>query len=125
MTSTKKVEEEESLDDYEKFYLISENYSHKFIIGKTKTSIIIKYKNYEVKLNNDILSTLTKSVIDTIDESYDFIINIFEEHKAFIKNIEVNKSITLIFKVYVLNKEKDIEIKLLYEQNKKDSILKN
>ena len=113
MTSTKKVEEEESLDDYEKYYLISQNYSHKFIIGKTKTSIIVKCKKYEVKLNNDLLSTLTKSIIDTIDESYEFIINIFEEQKAFIKNIELNKSITLTLKVYIHNKEKDIEIKLL------------
>ena len=67
---------------------------------------------------------MTKSIIDTIDESYEFIINIFEEQKAFIKNIELNKSITLILKVYIHNKETDIEIKLLYDQNKKDSNVK-
>ena len=68
--------------DYEEFYLIKENVGYKFIIGKRSNDIIIKCKNYELTLNNKNLSTLTKSIINTIDNTFLFIINIFEENKV-------------------------------------------
>ena len=48
MTNSKRVEEEETISDYEKFYLTSQNYAHKITIDKTKTSILIKCKKYEI-----------------------------------------------------------------------------
>ena len=106
----------ENLIEYEEYYLIKENNAYKFIIGKEKNEIIIKCKNYEIKLNNNHLSILSKSILNSVDDSYEFIINIFEENKAKIKNITINKTIQLLLKIYIYNKEKDIEMILVYNK---------
>ena len=99
---------------YEKFYLIKENSAYKIIIGKLKNEILIKYKNYQIKVNNDDLSILFEPEIFTIDEAYQYIINIFEYNQAFIKDIIINKSIILLLKANIKNSKKDIEITLSY-----------
>ena len=71
----------ENLFDYEEYYLIKEKVGYKFIIAKQSNDIIIKCKNYELTLNNNDLTLLTKSVLNTIDDAYLFIINIFEKIK--------------------------------------------
>ena len=107
----------EDILKYDEFYLIKENNAYKIIIEKLKNEILIKYKNYEIKLNNNDLSILSKSIINTIDEAYQFIINIFEYNKVIIKEIIINKSIKLLLKIYINNIEKDIEILLAYNKN--------
>ena len=102
---------------YEEFYLIKENNAYKIIIEELIDQILIKCKNYEIKLNNNDLSILSKSIINTIDEAYQFIINIFESNKVSIKETKINKSIKLILKIYIYNIEKDIEILLSYNKN--------
>ena len=73
------------LIEYEEYQLIKGNSSYKFIIGKKKTEIIINCKNYKLILNNNDLSALTKTILNTIDDSYLFIINTFEENNANMK----------------------------------------
>ena len=91
----------EDILKYDEFYLIKENNAYKIIIEKLKNEILIKCKNYEIKLNNNDLSILSKSIINTIDEAYQFIINIFEYNKVIIKEIIINKSIKLLLKIYI------------------------
>ena len=113
----------EKIFDYDEYYLIKEKVGYKFIIGKRFNNIIFKCKNYEVTLNNNDLSTLTKSILKTIDEAFLFIINIFEENKVIIKDIVINKSITLLLNIYIYNKPNNIEIVLLYNKSNKDLII--
>ena len=113
----------ENLLDFEEYYLIKEKIGYKFIIGKLSKNIIIKCKNYELILNNNDLSILTKSILNTIDVTFLFITNIFEENKVKIKDININKNITLLLNLYIYNKPKDIEIILLYNKKNKDLII--
>ena len=94
----------------DEFYLIKENNAYKITIKELKDEILIKCKNYEIKINNNDLSFVSKTIINTIDEAYKFIINIFENNKVFIKEIKIKKSIKLLIKMYNNNIEKDIEI---------------
>ena len=111
----------ENLLDYEEYYLIKEKVKYIFIIGKHSNDIIIKCKKYELILNNNDLSLLTNSIFNTINDSFLFIINIFKENKVIIKDIIINKTITLLLNIYINNKTKDIEMILLY--NKKNKYL--
>ena len=113
----------ENLFDYKEYYLIKEKAGYKFIIIKRSNNIIIKCKNYELILDNNNLSALTKSIFNTIDDAFLFIINIFEENKVIIKEIVINKTITLLLNIYVYNKQKDIELILLYNKSNKDLII--
>jgi len=106
----------EEILKYDKFYLIKENSAYKFIIGQLKNGLIIKCNNYEIKMNNFDLSILSESNIYTEDEAYQYIINIFEENNVIIKEIIINKSIKLLGKRYINNKEKPIEILLTHNK---------
>ena len=107
---------------YDDFYLIKDNNAYKIIIEKLEDEILIKCKNYKIKLNNNDLSILSKSIINTINEAYQYIKNIFEYNNAFIKEIKINKSIKLLLKINVNNVEKDIEIILAYNNDNNDII---
>ena len=103
---------------YNKYYLIKKNNAYKIIIGKAENEIFIKCQNYEIKMNNIDLSILSKSKINTIDEAYQYIINIFEENNVTIEEILVNKSIKLLGKIN--NRKKPIEILLKYNEYNND-----
>ena len=100
--------------EYENYYLIKNNNAYKFIVGKNETEVFIKNKNYEIKLTNNDLSLLTNLKFNSINESYKFIKNFFDESKALIIEIKINKTIKLILKNNISNK--DIEITLLYNK---------
>ena len=108
----------DNLIEFEEYYLIKDNNAYKIIVGKRRNEIIIKCKNYETKLYNNNLPVIIKSKFNSIDEAYDYIINIFNENKAKIKYILIKKEIKLILELCIYNKEKNIEIILLYKKNK-------
>ena len=58
-----------SLDEYEEYYLIKGNNAHKIIIKKLENEIQIKCKDYYIQLNNNDLSILTNSLLNSIDEA--------------------------------------------------------
>ena len=109
----------DNIKEYEEYYLIKENNAYRIFIGKLDNNLIIKCKNYEIIFNNNDLSILTKTLLNTIDDAFEFIINIFEYNKVIIKDIKVNKSIILLLKVYINNIEKEVEISLNYNKDKK------
>ena len=112
----------DNLIEFEEYYLIKDNNAYKIIVEKRRDEIIFKCKNYETKLYNNDLSVIIKSKFNSIDEAYDYIINIFDENKAKIKYILIKKEIKLILQLCIYNKEKNIEIILLYKKNTNDII---
>ena len=111
-------EQKDNLIEYKEYYLIKENNAYKIIIGKIKekNKIIIQSNNFENELNNDDLSKLLKKEFKNIDESFEYIINIFDNNKVYLKEIIVKELMRLILKVNYLNKEKEIEIDLIYNK---------
>ena len=110
----------EDLIEFEEYYLIKGNNGYKFIIGKRKTGLLIKCRNYEITFNNNDLSILTKTILNTLDDSYIFIVNTFEENNVMLKDIIIGERINLILKIYVLNKQTNIEIILSHNQSNKN-----
>lgn len=108
---------EDNLSGYHKYYLLKNNSAYKFKIIKLKNNILIACNDYKIKLNCDDLSALTKTKLRTVDDAYIFIINLFEENKAYLKDISRNNK--LILELNIGNK---IEIVLLYNKDKKDSM---
>ena len=113
----------EHLIDYEDYYILKENKVYKFIIQKKDEEIIKKYKKYGIKFKINDFFILTKLKLNTIDELYNFINNIFEENKVTIEHIIINNTIKLLLNIIVFNKPKYIEIILLYNDNKENKDL--
>jgi len=96
MRMTPKESETEQImirKEYKAKYL-SEFYN--IIIEKTKNNIIIRTTYYELKLNSQDLSLLTKAKFNSINEAFDFLINIFDQNRYYIKGIFSNKIILII-----------------------------
>ena len=97
----------------------------KILIEKTKYNIIIRSSYYVLKYNINDLSILTKIKFNSIDEAYEFIDNIFNQNKYYIKKI-LNDKIILIIRTYdaIKGKEKDIELFLTENFNNKNNLIK-
>lgn len=97
----------------------------KIIIAKVKYNIIIRSSYYELKYNINDLFILTKIKFNSIDEAYEFIVNIFNQNKYYIKEISSDK-IILIIRTYDENKgkEKDIELYLTENFDNKNYLIK-
>ena len=91
----------ENILDYEEYYSIKEKTEYKFIIDKCSNDIMIKCKKYELILKNNDLYKLTNSFFNTIEDAFLFIVNIFKENKVIIKDIIINKTITLLLNIYI------------------------
>ena len=103
----------ETLEVYESF-LIKENKIYKIIVAKQKNAIIIKCNNYMIFFNEQDLSLLTHIMFSDINKAYEFIINIFEENKVYIKEIKINNNMKLI----MINKNENEIILSYYKENK-------
>ena len=105
------------LIDTQEYFLINDNIIYKIIIGKNSNEIFIKNKNYMLTFNENDLSILTKIKFTSIDEAYDYLIDLFEENKVIIQTIIIKKEMKLIIKIEL---EKEIKITLKYgkENNK-------
>ena len=101
----------------QEYYLIKENKVYRFIIYKRKIDIIIKCKNYEIKINNNNIKKLyTKSFFSSNDDLYKYIINSFEKNEIIINEIVPNEVIKL-----KINK-KELELNLKYNKENKNSL---
>jgi FtsZ-binding cell division protein ZapB len=99
---------------------------YEIIIGKSKNNIFIKSSIYELKLNSEDLSILTKYQFNSIDDSFEFIENIFNQKKSYIKNISSDE-MKLIIKTFdiIKGKEKEIELCLLINFDNKNEVIKD
>ena len=79
-------------------------------IEKANDNIIIRSNYYELKLNIEKLSKLTKTIYKSIDEVYEFINNIFIQNKFKIQ--DKNSQMISIIIIYDDIKGKDKEIEL-------------
>jgi len=104
----------ENLSIYKYYYLTKENIEYKFVIEKGKTAILIKYQKYKIVLNNNDLSKITKLIINTLDETYNFIVCLFENHKVEIEDINLNENIKLLLKI---GEGRFVEIILVYNKD--------
>ena len=109
------------------FTLNKDGIKYRIKIGKTKDKIFLTYLNYEIKSNLDDLIKTSKlfSICKSIDEVYEFILNLFSRNKVIIKEISTNKLLKLNFSIYNNIKcvEEKIEITMNYNKNSKYHII--
>ena len=115
----------ETILDYQEYYLSKESNIYKVIIYKRNKDIIIKCKNYQLSIDINNLQELTRSYFNNIDEAFDFISELFEENKVSIKQIMIKRELKLKFPIYVYNKEKEFEFILVYNKDNTDLIVKH
>jgi prefoldin subunit 5 len=113
--------------DYQEYYLLSNNSIHRIVILLNINEIIIKCKNYIKTLNINNIKVLGGLEFNTLVESYQFLINKFDENKVELKDILLNKEITIKINNGVNennnNSNKVIIISLKYDINQKDYII--
>ena len=102
--------------EYKAIYL-SQIYN--IIIEKTNYNINIRSTYYQLKLNKEQMSSLTNTIFNSIDETFDFIINIFNQNKYYIKGIASN-SLILIIQIYDIINGNQKEIELYLNENFED-----
>ena len=104
------VEEIRMRKEYKANYL-SEIYN--IIIEMTNYNIIIRNTYYELKLSPQNLSLLTNIIFNSTNEAFEFIINIFNQNRFYIKGIFSNK-ILLGIQIYdnIKGQQKEIELEL-------------
>ena len=98
-----------TMKDYQEYFLLKDNHIYKVIIGKNIQEVFIKCRNYLISFNQIELSTLFKMQINSVNEAFEFIMDIFEDNKVTISKIIKNKEIELIIE---MNNKKNIEIML-------------
>ena len=111
-----KIEEVIKRKEYKAIYL-SEIYN--IIIEKTNKNINIRSIYYQLKLDKEQMSALTNTIFNSIDETFEFIINIFNQNKYYINGITSN-SLILRIQTYDIKKRKQKEIELYLNQNFED-----
>ena len=111
-----KIEEVIKRKEYKAIYL-SEIYN--IIIEKTNKNINIRSIYYQLKLDKEQMSALTNTIFNSIDETFEFIINIFNQNKYYITGITSN-SLILRIQTYDIKKRKQKEIELYLNQNFED-----
>ena len=116
------VEEIRMRKEYKANYL-SEIYN--IIIEMTNSNIIIRNTYYELKLSPQNLSLLTNIIFNSTNEAFEFIINIFNQNRYYIKRIFSNK-ILLGIQIYdnIKGQQKEIELELKENFEDKDYLIK-
>ena len=118
----KESNEDLKLSDIEKYYIIKDNIVYKTIIVKRTNDILISIKNYIIELNLKEIYTLLEISFNSINEAFEYFINLFDENKVSIQDIIHNKLIKLQIKK---NETKDIKLNLLYNKQAKKNYLYN
>ena len=116
----------EELVEIEKYIINHGVVTIELLIGKTNENIIIRSAYYEIKIAPENLSILTKVMFKSLDESFIFIRNLFEQNKVKIKEITHN-NIKLGLNTYdIINgKEKEFELILIENYDNKRYLFKD
>ena len=120
----KESNEDLNLSDKEKYYIIKDNRVYKIIIVKRTNDILISIKNYIIELNLKGIYTLLEVSFNSINEAFEYFINLFDENTVTIQDIIHNKLIKLQLKK-TENNTKVIELNLLYNKQAKINYLHN
>ena len=117
---------EEEIESKE-FTLSKDNIKYNIRVIKTKLKLILSCIHYEFKSNIEELITISKlfNICKSIEEVYEFIINLFNKQKVFIKEIIPNKTLKLFFVIYnnIKSTEEKTEIILYYNKYSKHIII--
>ena len=98
---------------YQEFFLFKDNHIYKIIIGKKEAKISISSGNYHNEYNLEEISSLFINKFCSLDNAFNYLIDLFEDNKATINNKIKYKEIIIYF--YLIN-EKKIELKLNYDK---------
>ena len=120
-----KLEDEEI--DWKEYSLTKDKTKYNIKVGKTNSKIIINCIHYEYKSNLEDLIRISKlfSICKSIEEAYEFVINLFNRKKVSIKEIIPNKALKLYFIIYnnIKSSEEKVEIDLHYNKYNKHIII--
>jgi hypothetical protein len=89
-----------------------------FFLSKTKSFIIIRSVSYELKITQNDFCLITKLMLRTIDEIYQYLKNIFEKKNVIIQDI-TSKMMKLIVSFYDMNQHSVNKIDI-YLKSQKD-----
>ena len=117
---------EEEIESKE-YSLTKDNIKYNIKVIKTKLKLILSCIHYEFKSNIEELITISKlfNICKSIEEAYEFIINLFNNNKVSIIEIIPNKTLKLFFIIYnnIKSTEEKIEIVLYYNKYNKHIII--
>ena len=107
---------------YQEFFLFKDNHIYKIIIGKKEAKISISSGNYHNEYNLEEISSLFINKFCSLDNAFNYLIDLFEDNKATINNKIKYKEIIIYF--YLIN-EKKIELKLNYDKKYQTNFIIN
>ena len=115
---------DESILKIDEYYLLYDKTIYKLNLCQMKYNISIKYKKYEIKLNLNEISSLIKNRFSSIEESYEYISDLFDGKKVYIDSIKEKSSMNLSLQISQgFAKSDKIEIKLIYNKDKSNLLL--
>ena len=118
---------EEEQIDWKEYSLSKDKVKYNIKAGKTRTKIILNCIHYEYKSNLEDLIQISKlfNICKSIDEIYEFIINLFNKKKVTIKEIIPNKTLKLYLMIYnnIKCSDEKVEIVLYYNKHNKHIII--
>ena len=93
---SKSIETSGTLLNYDEFYLPDKNnIIYKIILIQKEQGIIIKSKKYSLSFNHKEIKSQMNQAFNTNEELYNFILDLFENNKIFIKDILIAKEMQL------------------------------
>ena len=107
---------------YQEFFIIKDNNIYKVILEKNNNKISISSGNYYKNFNLKELSILFKIDFTSINDAFNYLVDLFEDYKVNINNKIKYKEILLYFSFI---NGKNIEIKLEYEKNHQNNFITN
>lgn len=112
---------DEIILDKREYKLTKDDITYNISINKTDELLLIRCLCYEIKLTINDLTKLTKIFLDNLNDGFKFIIDIFENDKVIIEEVEKNKMIKLKFIIFdYAGRENLIDVELLYNSKNKE-----
>ena len=106
--------------NYREFFIIKDNNIYKIILEKNTNKITISSGDYYKYYNLKELSSLLKNNFLSLNDAYNYLVDLFEDNKVRINGKIKYKEILINFSP---NNIKNNEIKLEYEKNHQNSLI--
>ena len=105
----------ENLDNFvfQEYFFMMKNYMiYKIKIGIIDNKILIQSGNYSITFNYKEMEILLKTEFNSMQNAYEYLINLFDENNFMIKEVNIKKEMILYLKI----NNKFIELILSYEK---------